>query len=517
MENNIKSKIGELKSKASLGGGAERIEKHHSKGAMTARERILYLVDNGSFEEIDMLKTHRVETFDIDAMNNFGDGVVIGNGTIDGRRVFLFAFDSTIKGGSLSEAVAEKICKSIEMSAKMGVPIIGLWDSGGARIQEGVLSLGGCTDIFFRNVMYSGVVPQISGIFGPCAGAAVYSPALTDFIFMVEESSYMYLTGPGPVKKVTGEVVTHEELGGASVHSSISGVAHFVRKTENETLDGIRRILAYIPSNNLEDPPIKETNDPPGREELKLESIIPDNPNEPYDIKEIIYNIIDDANFMEVQVDFAKNIIVGFCRLNGKPTGVIANQPNFLAGVLDIDASIKASRFVRFCDCFNIPILTLVDVPGFMPGTSQEYNGIIRNGAKLLFAYAEATVPKVTVVTRKTYGGAYCVMSPKHMRGDFNYAWPTAELAVIGAEGAIEVIYRKEVQSAPEDMRPQIIEEKIKDYRKKYAHPFLGASRGFIDDIIEPKSTRFKVIRAFEMCATKNVNNPMKKHGNVPL
>ena len=514
----IEKKLQELlekRNQARLGGGEKRIAKQHEKGKLTARERIDLLLDEGSFEEFDMFVTHRCKDFGLDKQQYLSDGVVTGYGTIDGRLVYVFSQDFTVFGGSLSETFAKKICKVMDMAAKNGAPIIGLNDSGGARIQEGVLSLAGYADIFLRNVLASGVVPQISAIFGPCAGGAVYSPAITDFIIMSKNTSYMFVTGPKVVKTVTNEDVTVEDLGGALVHNQISGVSHFAVEDEQEGIALIRKLISYLPQNNMEDPPVLPTNDSIDRLEDDLNYIIPDSPTKPYDMKDIIFAVVDDNEFLEVQRLFAPNIIVGFARFNGRSVGIVANQPNYLAGVLDINASRKAARFVRFCDAFNIPIVTFVDVPGFLPGTRQEYGGIIAHGAKLLYAYAEATVPKVTIITRKAYGGAYDVMSSKHLRGDINYAWPTAEIAVMGPRGAIEIIYGSELRSA--DDPQSVIQKREEEYRKKFANPYIAAQYGFVDDIIEPRNTRFRIIRALESLATKRDSNPPKKHGNIPL
>ena len=511
-------KLIDLRVEAKLGGGQKRIDSQHQKGKLTARERIDMLLDDGSFEEFDMFVTHRCTNFGMEKNKFLGDGVVTGQGTIDGRIVFVFAQDFTVFGGALSETLAQKICKVMDKAMTVGAPVIGLNDSGGARIQEGVTSLAGYAEIFERNILASGVIPQISAIFGPCAGGAVYSPALTDFILMTEENSYMFVTGPKVVKTVTGEDISTEDLGGARIHASKSGVAHFMVENEEEGILIIRKLLSYLPSNNLEDAPILDCTDPIDRLENRLNSIIPDNPNQPYNMLEVIESIVDNGEFLEVHQNYAKNIIVGFCRMGGTPVGVIANQPNFYAGVLDIEASRKAARFVRFCDCFNISILTLVDVPGFLPGKVQEYGGIITHGAKLMFAYGEATVPKVTVTLRKSYGGAHDVMSCKQLRGDFNYAWPTAQIAVMGAQGAIEVLYGKEIAAItdPEE-KAKFIAEKTDSYNEAFANPYQAASFGYIDDIIEPRNTRFRVIRAFESLRTKKVVNPPKKHSNIPL
>jgi len=509
--------LAELKKKAVLGGGQASIDKIHEAGRLTARERIETLLDEGSFEEWDMFKVHRSTDFGMDKKKFLGDGLVKGHGTINGRVVLIFAYDFTVLGGSLSLAVAEKICKVMEKAAKIGVPVIGLNESGGARIQEGIDSLAGYGEIFLNNVLYSGVVPQISGIFGPCAGGAVYSPALTDFIFMVKDTSYMFITGPKVVKSVTGEDVSPDELGGASVHTAKSGVAHFLGSSDRDVLDRIRRLMSFLPQNNLEDPPQIECTDPVSRQNTQLDLIIPENNTKPYDMKTIVYTVVDNNDFMEVQEFFAQNIIVGFARFNGRSVGIVANQPAVMAGVLDTNASNKAARFIRFCDAFNIPVVTFVDVPGYMPGTESEHGGIIKNGAKLIYAYAEATVPKVTIITRKAYGGAYIVMSSKHMRGDINYAWPTAEIAVMGSSGAAEIVFRKEIQSADFYKKDDVIREKENEYQEKFANPYLAAGRGFIDDVIFPKNTRFRVIRALEMLNTKTDTNPKKKHGNIPL
>lgn len=508
----------DLRAEAKLGGGEKKIESQHRKGKMTARERIEILLDEGSFEEYDMFVTHRCTNFGMEKKKVLGDGVVTGAGTIDGRVVYVYSQDFTVFGGSLSEPFAKKICKVMDMAMKVGAPVIGINDSGGARIQEGVTSLAGYADIFQRNIMASGVIPQISAIFGPCAGGAVYSPALTDFVMMTENTSYMFVTGPKVVKTVTGEDITTEDLGGANIHASKSGVSHFLLEDEEEGLLLIRKLLSYLPQNNLEEPPVTECIDPIDRLDDALNEIIPENPNLPYDVKDIIYSMIDNNEFLEVHRNYAKNIVVGFAKFDGMPVGIVANQPNFLAGVLDIDASRKAARFVRFCDAFNIPILTLVDVPGFLPGSNQEYGGIIIHGAKLMFAYGEATVPKVTITLRKSYGGAHDVMSSKQLRGDINYAWPSAEIAVMGASGAVEVLYGRElaaIENAEE--RAKFVAEKEADYKEKFANPYQAASMGYIDDVIEPRNSRFRIIRAFEMLQTKKDTNPPKKHSNIPL
>ena len=503
---------------AKLGGGQKRIDAQHAKGKLTARERIDLLLDEGSFEEFDMFVTHRCTDFDMQKQTFLSDGVVTGYGTIDGRLVYVFSQDFTVFGGSLSETFARKICKVMDQAMKVGAPVIGINDSGGARIQEGVQSLAGYADIFQRNIMASGVIPQISAIFGPCAGGAVYSPALTDFIMMSKQNSYMFVTGPKVVKTVTGEDVTDEKLGGAMVHASKSGVTHFMVDSEQEGIMLIRKLMSYLPSNNFEDPPYIPTNDPINRLEDSLNHIIPDNPNKPYDVKDVIHAIVDDNEFFEVHRNFAPNLVVGFARLNGASIGIVANQPNYIAGVLDINASRKGARFVRFCDAFNIPLLTLVDVPGFLPGTAQEYGGIIIHGAKFLFAYGEATVPKVTVTLRKSYGGAHDVMSCKQLRGDINYAWPSAEIAVMGASGAIEVLYGRQLKEIidPEE-KAKFTAEKEKEYNDTFANPYNAAKYGLIDDIIEPRNTRFRVIRAFHALASKKDANPPKKHTNIPL
>lgn len=517
----IQEKIKELmdmRAKARLGGGEKRIESQHQKGKYTARERIDMLLDEGSFEEFDMFVSHRTVDFGLDKQTYLSDGVVTGYGTIDGRLVYVFSQDFTVFGGSLSEMYAQKICKVMDKAMKVGAPVIGINDSGGARIQEGVKSLGGYAEIFERNILASGVVPQISAIFGPCAGGAVYSPALTDFTIMTKNTSYMFVTGPKVVKTVTGEVVTDEELGGAMVHATKSGVTHFVAEDENEGILLIRKLLSYMPQNNLEDPPLAPCDDPIDRLDDSLNEIIPDNPNKPYDVKDVIHSVVDYNEFLEVQRHYAPNIITGFARFNGMSVGIIANQPSFLAGVLDINASRKAARFVRFCDAFNIPLVTLVDVPGFLPGTAQEYGGIILHGAKLLFAYGEATVPKVTVILRKAYGGAYDVMSSKHLRGDINYAWPTAEIAVMGPKGAIEVLHARELSQITDDQeRVKFIAEKEEEYKRKFATPYVAAKYGYIDDVVEPRNTRFRIIRALQMLSTKKDSNPPKKHSNIPL
>lgn len=512
------AKIQELidkRAEARLGGGEKAIDKQHAKGKYTARERIAQLLDEGSFEELDMFVTHRCTNFGQEKKHILGDGVVTGFGTIDGRLVYIFAQDFTVFGGSLSETMALKICKVMDLAMKMGAPCIGLNDSGGARIQEGINALAGYAEIFQRNIMASGVIPQISAILGPCAGGAVYSPALTDFTIMAKGISYMFLTGPSVVKTVTGEDVSQEQLGGASVHSTKSGVTHFAAENGEEALMIIRKLLSYIPQNNMEETPLQTCNDPIDRLEDALNEIIPESAKMSYDMYDVIGAVIDNGEFLEVQRDFAKNIIVGFARFNGQAVGIVANQPKVLAGVLDSNASRKAARFVRFCDAFNIPLVTFVDVPGFLPGTGQEYNGVILHGAKLLYAYGEATVPKVTVTLRKSYGGAHIVMSCKQLRGDINYAWPTSEIAVMGAEGAVGVLYARE---AKEHSDPAAFKkEKEEEYRKLFANPYQAAKYGYIDDVIEPRNTRFRVIRALESLQTKRVGNPAKKHGNIPL
>ena len=503
------------KSEALLGGGQKRIDAQHKKGKLTARERIDLLLDEGSFQEIDMIVKHQYSDFGLDKQRYFGDGVVTGHGLIEGRQVFVFSQDFTVLGGSLSEAYGKKICKIMDMAMKVGSPLIGLNDSGGARIQEGVVSLGAYADIFLRNTLASGVVPQISAIMGPCAGGAVYSPAITDFILMVKKTSFMFVTGPEVVKTVTHEEVTFEELGGAETHATKSGVSHFVSENEVECLETIRKLLGYMPQNNLEDPPRFECSDDSHRTDEELMTIIPENPNKPYEMRDIITRVFDDNEFLEVHADYAQNIVVGFGRLAGRSVGIAANQPAALAGVLDIDSSIKGARFVRFCDAFNIPIVTFVDVPGFLPGTDQEWRGIIKNGAKLLYAYCEATVPKVTVITRKAYGGAYDVMSSKHIRGDVNYAWPSSEIAVMGPKGAVEIIFKKDIERAED--KEKTTDLKVTEYREKFANPYVAAERGYIDEIIEPQKTRPKLIRSLEMLENKVDSNPRKKHGNIPL
>lgn len=511
-------KLIDKRDEAKLGGGIKRIESQHAKGKLTARERIDLLLDDGSFEEYDMFVTHRSSAMGMDKTKILSDGVVTGHGTIDGRVVYVFSQDFTVFGGSLSEAYAAKICKIMDQAIKVGAPVIGINDSGGARIQEGVNSLAGYAEIFQRNIMASGVIPQISAIFGPCAGGAVYSPALTDLIIMSEQNSYMFVTGPKVTKSVTGENVSVESLGGPEVHGRKSGVAHFIARDEEEGLLLIRKLISYLPQNNLEDPPLLDNKDPIERMSDSLNDIIPQNPNQPYDVKDVIYEIVDSGEFLEIHRNYAMNIVVGFARMNGISVGIVANQPNYMAGVLDIEASKKAGRFVRFCDCFNVPILTLVDVPGFLPGSAQEYGGIISNGAKLMYAYGEATVPKVTVTLRKSYGGAHDVMSCKQLRGDMNYAWPTAEIAVMGASGAIEVLENKAIRDIedPEE-KAKFMKKKEDEYRELFANPYEAARYGYIDDVIEPRNTRFRVIRALRTLVTKKDTNPPKKHGNIPL
>jgi acetyl-CoA carboxylase carboxyltransferase component len=507
-------KLNELKAESRLGGGKSRIDAQHKKGRLTARERLDLLLDKGSFREVDAFVVHRTNDFGLHEQKIMSDSVITGWGTIEGRLVYVFSQDFTVFGGSLGEVHAEKICKIMDMAMKNGAPIIGLNDSGGARIQEGVISLAGYADIFLKNTMASGVIPQISAIMGPCAGGAVYSPALTDFIYMTRDTSYMFVTGPDVVKTVTHEEVTQEELGGASVHSEKSGVCHVAADSEADTLYLIRKLLGYLPQNNMEDAPFVLSDDPLRMEE-ELNNIIPDDANKPYDIKDVIHLIMDSGQFYEIHENYAQNIVVGFARLGGHSIGIVANQPSVLAGVLDIDASEKAARFVRFCDAFNIPIVTFEDVPGFLPGTNQEHHGIIRSGAKLLYAYCEATVPKLTVITRKAYGGAYDVMSSKHIRGDLNLAWPTAEIAVMGPEGAVNIIFRKELDKAKDPVKKKA--ELVAEYKEKFANPYIAAQRGYIDDVIEPKETRPRLINALEMLSNKRDANPAKKHGNIPL
>jgi propionyl-CoA carboxylase beta chain len=522
---NLEQKLAELKKRNQLaedGGGAQRRERQHKEGKMSARERIEFLLDDGTFEETDKLVTHRCNDFGMAEQKIYGDGFITGYGRIESRLVFVFAQDFTVFGGSLSESNAGKIIKIMDLAAKMGAPVIGLNDSGGARIQEGVMSLAGYADIFLRNTLYSGVVPQISAIMGPCAGGAVYSPAITDFVFMVDKTSYMFITGPDVIKTVTMEDVTKDQLGGALTHNETSGVAHFLAHDDAECLSMVRELLSFLPSNNLDDPPRKATTDSVERTDAALDSIVPAQSNQPYDMKDVIHAVVDDAYFFEVQERFAKNMVVGFARLDGRSVGIVANQPAVLAGTLDINASIKGARFVRFCDCFNIPLVTFEDVPGFLPGTAQEYGGIIKHGAKLLFAFAEATVPKVTVITRKAYGGAYCVMSSKHIRTDVNYAWPTAEIAVMGPEGAVDIVYKRELEAAKNseasnEARDTVRQKKIEEFRDRFANPYVAADRGFVDAVIQPRETRKKLIQALAMLQTKRDKNPPKKHGNIPL
>src|SRR3954471_8289423 len=515
---NLEQRLEELKRRdaaADAGGGPERRERQHKEGKLSARERINFLLDEGTFEETDRFVTHRATDFGMDQQKVLGDGFVTGYGRIEGRLAFVFAQDFTVFGGSLSEANAAKIVKIMEMAMRVGAPVIGLNDSGGARIQEGVVSLAGYADIFLRNTLASGVIPQISAIMGPCAGGAVYSPAITDFIVMVKDTSYMFVTGPDVLKTVTHEEVSKEELGGAMTHNATSGVAHFAADDDRECLALIRDLLSFMPSNNLDDPPRARTGDSADREEAALDRLVPVSPNQPYDMLDVIHLIADEGYFLEVHRHFAKNILVGFARLDGRPVGIIANQPAVLAGTLDIDASVKGARFVRFCDAFNIPLVTFEDVPGFLPGTVQEYGGIIRHGAKLLYAFAEATVPKVTVITRKAYGGAYCVMSSKHIRTDFNYAWPTAEIAVMGPEGAVNILYKRELDAAADPAAKR--SEKVEEFRTKFANPYIAAARGFVDEIIRPRETRRKLIAALNNLDNKRDKNPPKKHGNLPL
>ena len=507
----IIGRLERMRAAARAGGGERRVQAQHAKGKLSARERLELLLDDGSFEEYDMFVEHRCSDFGMEEQRVPGDGVVTGHGTINGRPVFVFSQDFTVFGGSLSEAHAEKLCKVMDQAMKIGVPVIGLNDSGGARIQEGVASLAGYAEVFQRNVMASGVIPQISMVMGPCAGGAVYSPAMTDFIFMVKDSSYMFVTGPDVVKTVTHETVTHEELGGALTHTQKSGVADRAFDNDVEALASLRRMVDFLPLSNRQPPPTRPTADPAERMESSLNTLVPPNPNQPYDIKELILKVVDEADFFEIQPAYARNIVVGFARMEGSTVGIVANQPMVLAGCLDIDSSRKAARFVRFCDCFNIPIVTFVDVPGFLPGTAQEFGGIIKHGAKLLFAYAEATVPKITVITRKAYGGAYDVMASKHLRGDVNYAWPSAEIAVMGPKGAVEIIFRGSISD------PAAVEEKTEEYRSKFANPFVAASRGFIDDVIMPQNTRWRICRSLRLLRDKKLENPWKKHANIPL
>jgi acetyl-CoA carboxylase carboxyltransferase component len=509
------TRLREMKFRSGFGGGEDRIKQQHKKGKLTARERVELLLDKGSFVELDRFVTHRSHDFGMADQQILGDGVVTGYGTIDRRLVYVYSQDFTVFGGSLSETQAEKICKIMDLAMKNGAPVVGMNDSGGARIQEGVLSLGGYADIFLKNTLASGVVPQISMIMGPCAGGAVYSPAITDFIVMVKNTSYMFVTGPDVVKTVTHEQVSFEDLGGALTHASTSGVSHFAAEGEEDAIFLVQKLLSYLPSNNMEDAPVVRSEDDPLRTDEALDALVPEEPNKPYDMREVITKVVDDGEFLEVMQHWAGNILIGYARLDGRSVGIVANQPAMLAGVLDINASVKAARFVRFCDAFNIPIVTFVDVPGFLPGTAQEHAGIIRHGAKLIYAYAEATVPKLTVVVRKAYGGAYCVMSSKHMRGDINLAWPSAEIAVMGPDGAVNIIFRKEIAEAadPEETRTRLVAE----YREKFANPYVAASRGFLDAVIEPHETRPRLINALEMLQNKRDVNPAKKHGNIPL
>src|SRR5712671_4766260 len=511
---------------AEAGGGSERRERQHKEGKLSARERVELLLDEGTFEELDKLVTHRCRDFGMDEQIIPGDGFVTGYGRVHGRLVYVFAQDFTVFGGSLSETNALKICKIMDLAMRAGAPVIGLNDSGGARIQEGVASLAGYADIFLRNTLASGVIPQISAIMGPCAGGAVYSPAITDFIFMTRETSYMFVTGPDVIKTVTHEEVSKQELGGAMTHNEKSGVAHFVSRDDGDCCSMIRELIGFLPANNLEDPPRRATSDPATRRDAALNSLVPEDPQKPYDIKDAIHSVVDDGYFFEAHEHFAKNLVVGFARMDGRPIGIVANQPAFLAGVLDINASVKGARFVRFCDAFNIPLITFEDVPGFLPGTQQEFGGIIKHGAKLLYAYAEATVPKITIITRKAYGGAYCVMSSKHIRTDVNYAWPTAEIAVMGAEGAVNIVYKREIERAAlsaksETEKAEVIararNEKIEEFRERFASPYVAAERGYVDAVILPQETRKKLIDALEMLQNKRDKNPPKKHGNIPL
>src|SRR5215467_8068838 len=516
----LEQKLAELKRRDTLaeaGGGEERRARQHKEGKMSARERIEFLLDENTFEEFDKMVTHRATEFGMAEQKFYGDGFVTGYGRVEGRLVFVFAQDFTVFGGSLSEANAAKIVKIMDMAMKVGAPVIGLNDSGGARIQEGVMSLAGYADIFLRNTLASGVIPQISAIMGPCAGGAVYSPAITDFIFMTRETSYMFVTGPDVIKTVTHEEVTKQELGGAMTHNEKSGVAHFVARDDGDCLAMIRELMSFLPSNNLEDPPRRAASDSPTRRDQSLNTLVPPDPQKPYDIKDAIHSIVDDGYFFEVHEHYAKNLVVGFARLGGRPIGIVGNQPAYLAGVLDINASVKGARFVRFCDAFNIPLLTFEDVPGFLPGTQQEFGGIIKHGAKLLFAFAEATVPKITVITRKAYGGAYCVMASKHIRTDANFAWPTAEIAVMGPEGAVNIVYKRELDKVSEAEREKLRQQKIAEFRERFANPFVAAERGYIDAVIEPAETRERVINALGALENKRDTNPRKKHGNIPL
>jgi len=502
---------------AEAGGGAERRERQHKEGKLSARERIELLLDEGTFEELDKFVTHHCTEFGMEEQKPLGDGFVTGYGRIEGRLVYVFAQDFTVFGGSLSEANATKICKIMDQAMKVGAPVIGLNDSGGARIQEGVMSLAGYADIFLRNTLASGVIPQISAVMGPCAGGAVYSPAITDFIFMTRETSYMFVTGPDVIKTVTHEEVTKHELGGAMTHNATSGVAHFVARDDADCLAMIRELVGFLPSNNVDDPPCRESTDPWDRDCPSLDALVPEDPMHPYDIKDAIHAVADENYFFEVHEHYAQNIVVGFARLDGRPVGIVANQPAFLAGVLDINASVKGARFVRFCDAFNIPLITFEDVPGFLPGTQQEFGGIIKHGAKLLYAFAEATVPKITVITRKAYGGAYCVMASKHIRTDMNFAWPTAEIAVMGPEGAVNIVYKRELDKTPEAERDTLRKQKIAEFRERYSNPYVAAERGYIDAVIAPSETRRKLITALRALENKRDSNPKKKHGNIPL
>jgi propionyl-CoA carboxylase beta chain len=506
-----------MSAEAEAGGGTERREREHKAGKLSARERIHLLLDEGTFEELDKFVRHRCVDFGSAETRPMGDGFVTGFGRIDGRLVYVFAQDFTVFGGSLSETNAQKICKIMDLAMRNGAPVIGLNDSGGARIQEGVASLAGYADIFLRNTLASGVIPQLSAVMGPCAGGAVYSPAITDFIFMTRDTSYMFVTGPDVIKNVTHEEVTKQELGGAMTHNATSGVAHFVARDDADCCAMLRELMGFLPSNNLEDPPRRNTPDPWDRREESLNSIVPEDPLKPYDIKDVIHAVVDDRYFFEVHEHFAKNIVVGFARLDGRPVGVVANQPAFLAGTLDINASVKGARFVRFCDAFNIPLITFEDVPGFLPGTQQEFGGIIKHGAKLLFAFAEATVPKITVIARKAYGGAYCVMASKHIRTDANFAWPSAEIAVMGPEGAVDIVYKRELSNAPEAERSKLRQEKIAEFRGRFANPFVAAERGYLDAVIEPAETRPRIISALRALENKRDTNPKKKHSNIPL
>jgi propionyl-CoA carboxylase beta chain len=514
----LQKRMAELEARnraAEAGGGAERIERQHQQGKLTARERVEFLLDEGTFEEFDKLVTHRCTDFNMETQRIPGDGFVCGQGRIDGRPVFIFAQDFTVFGGSLSETNAAKICKLMDMAMRVGAPVIGLNDSGGARIQEGVASLGGYAEIFLRNTLASGVIPQISAIMGPCAGGAVYSPALTDFVVMVNRTSYMFVTGPDVIKTVTHEDVTKEELGGALTHNRLSGVAHFIARDDQACLQVVRELLGFLPSNNVDDPPRRPTTDPADRADAALDTIVPEQSDQPYDMRQVVQGIVDDGYFFEVHEQFAPNLIVGFARLAGRPVGIVGNQPAHLAGVLDINASVKGARFVRFCDAFNIPLITFEDVPGFLPGVQQELGGIIRHGAKLLYAFAEATVPKITVVTRKAYGGAYCVMASKHLRTDLNYVWPTAELAVMGAEGAAEIVYRRELDEAADRSAARL--EKVAEFRERFANPFIALERGYVDAVIRPSETRRRLIGGLELLQNKRATLPPKKHGNIPL